>query len=154
DNVPNQGVVAIGQELEKPPFDADSMATGPQKKHSVLTECLPILHAGSGLEISQQFRPVVSVGLPKQFDEPLTLPAGWGLLQRHFKQDRIPPAHFIVAVITEETRIIAQSENLFASDGVHAVDDLRVPHVPPRRAGSRADVQNRRKGKLLRTGVP
>src|SRR5438876_1215638 len=119
----------------------------------MLLEHFPILHTGSRLEISQQFRPVVSVGLSKQFDEPLALPARWGLLKRHLEQDRIPPAHLVVTVITDQPPVVAQRNNLLARHCVHAVDDLRVPHIPPGRPSRRSDVQHGRECHVLVTAV-
>ena len=119
----------------------------------MLAKCDPILHPGARLEISQQFRPVVLVRLPEQFDEPLALPAGGRLLKRHLKEDGIPPADLIVAVITDHTRLVAQRENLVARHLVHAVDDLRVPHVPPGRAGSRSDMQHGRERQICVTAT-
>ena len=102
----------------------------------MLFESLPILHTGSGLEILQQFGPIVLVCLSEQFDEALALPAGRSLFERHFEEDRIPPPHLVVAVIADQPRVVAHCNDLLARNGVHAVDVLRVPHIPPGRAGS------------------
>src|SRR5262249_10621599 len=92
--------------------------------------------------------PIVVVGLAKQFDEPLALAAGGRLLEGHLEQDGIPPADLVVAVITDYTWVVAQRENLLAGHLVHSIDDFRVPHVPPRRAGGRADVEDGREEQI------
>jgi hypothetical protein len=92
DDVTNQRVIAFRQQPKKLALNADAVATRPQKDHSVLAERVPILYSGSWLEIPQQFRSIV--------------------LQCHLKQNRIPPAHFIVAVITDHPRVIAQGEKI------------------------------------------
>ncbi len=56
---------------------------------------------------------------------------------------------FIVAVVTEQARIIPEREYPLARDVFHAADVSIVPHVPPGRARGRADVQNGRQSKFL-----
>ena len=131
----DQGIVAFGQQSEKAALDLDAIAAGAQKEHAVPIQVLPILNAGGRLEIPQQSRPFIAIGFPKQLDEPLPLSARGSLLQGHLKKDGVPPADLVVAKITDQTRVVAQRQNLLARDLVHAVHDLRVPHVPPRRAG-------------------
>jgi len=106
------------------------------------------LKAGSSfrLEIVQQFRPLVVVGFPEQLQQPPALAARGRLFQRHLKEGRVPPTHFVVAVITEQARIIAHRQDLFARDLMHPRDDVGVPHIPPRCAGPHADGQHRYEG--------
>ena len=81
------------------------------------------------------------------------MPAGGRLLQGHLEQDGIPPADLVVAVVADHARIVAQRENLFARDLVHALNDFRVPHIPPGRPGRRADMQHRSERQVCGTAM-
>ena len=61
DNLVDQGVVTFGQEGEKTSLDLDAVAARAQKERAVPFEFLPVLHAGCGLKIPQQFRPIVGL---------------------------------------------------------------------------------------------
>ncbi|HKQ40003.1 MAG TPA: hypothetical protein VJ063_18135 [Verrucomicrobiae bacterium] len=141
----NQEVIALREYSEELPFHAQPFATRAQKEQPVLFQVPPILHSGGRFEISQQLRPVIAICLAQQLQESLPLAARGGLFQRHFEQNAVPPAHFVVAVIADHSRVVAQGHDLFARDPVHALRDLRVPHVPPRRSRGRSDMQHWRK---------
>src|SRR5439155_15131070 len=138
------GVVPLGQQPEKPALGADSVPARAQKEHTVLLQFLPILDTRSRIEISLQFRPIASVGLPEQFDQSPALAAGGSLIQSHLEQDGIPPTNLVVAVIAEQPWVIPQIQDLIARDLFHPVYDFWVQHVPPRRAGRGPDVQHGR----------
>ena len=140
----DQGVVAFGQQPEKLAFGADSVPAGAQEEHAVPLQVLPILHAGSRIEIFQQLGPITSVDLPQQVDQSPTLAAGGSLIEGHLEQNGIPPTNLVVAVIADHTRVVAQFQDLIARNFFHSVYDLWVPHVPPRGAGRGPDVQHRR----------
>ena len=140
----DQGVVTFGQLPEKPAHGADSVAARAQKENAVPLQFLPILDARGGNEIPQQFGPIAAIGLAKQFHQSLALAAGGSLLESHLEQDGVPPADLVVRVIADDSRVVAQSPNLFARDLFHPSHDLWVPHVPPRCAGRGPDVQHGR----------
>src|SRR5437899_10318265 len=103
----NQGVVTLRQHPKELPLDAVAVAARAQEEHSMLLEILPGLEIGSRLEIPKQFGPFAPVGLPKQFDQALALPARGRLFQGHLKEDGVPPTNLVVAVIADQARIVA-----------------------------------------------
>ena len=148
----SEGVITFCHQTEKSAVGTDAIAARPQIKHTALLQFLKTLCA-FGLEIVQEFRPVVMISLPEQLDESLPLAAGGCLLQRHLEQRRVPPAHFVVRVITKDSRIVTQRHNLVAGNLMHMRNDVRVPHIQPGHAGHGANVQNRCEGHLHRMAL-
>ena len=51
-----------------------------------------------------------------------------------------------VSLSVDDKLVIAQRQDLIARDLLHALDDFRVPHIPPRRAGVRRDTLRQKPG--------
>ena len=149
----DERIVSLGHQLEKTAVNVDAIAAGPKVKHPMPVEFCKTPDT-FGLEIFEQLRPVVVVSLAEQLHQPLPLAARGRLLQGHFEQRRVPPAHFVVAVIAEHARIIAQRQNLVARDLIHPRDDVRVPHVQPGHAASHADGQHRNESHVRVAALP
>src|SRR5947207_1687583 len=111
----------------------------------MLIEGVPALDAGSRIEISQQRRPIIVIRVPKYSNQALALAAVRSLLESHLKKDGVPPTDFVVAIVANQSRIVAERENLLASYPVHSISDLGIPHIPPRRASGRPNMEHRRK---------
>src|SRR5207253_2460904 len=89
----------------------------------------------------------------------MALSAGGGLFQGHVEERGVPPTHFVVGVVANEARIVAQREDLRRRDLVHPLNYFFIPHIPPWRAHRGAQMQDRSQtfqrvsGNLQKIGV-
>src|SRR6185295_13185926 len=77
------------------------------------------------------------------------LAAGSRLFQRHLPNDCIPPTNFVVAVITNDSRIAAEWSGCFFGKLIDPADNFFIPHVEPRRATASTESQHGRHPKIV-----
>src|ERR1043166_5675879 len=142
DEVAHQLVVAFGQETQKLAHDSNTVPARLQEEHATAGKLPPAI-SFLRVKVLTKFFPVVLISLAQELDESSSLFTRRGLFQRHLPQGGIPPAEFVVAVVAQQMRVIPDGQDLLARDVFHTPDVPGIPHVPPGRARSRSNMQNR-----------